>query len=60
MTALYEIRQIHDAWKNLKKTQKMSSIRASYLRPIKNGGQLKPRYQKSQHTKDAAAFIFHF
>ena len=52
MTALYgplhcwKFKKIHDAWKDLEKTQKMGSIWASYLKLFRNGGQLKLRYQK--------------
>ena len=46
-----------DAWKDLEKTQKMSSIWASYLKLFRNGGQLKSGYQK---LKSQICFILHF
>jgi hypothetical protein len=39
------MRKIH-VWKDLEKTQKISSISASCLKPFRNGDQLKSRYQK--------------
>ena len=46
--ALLNIKKIRDVLKDLEKMQKMSSIVAYYLKPFRNGGQLKSRYQKSK------------
>jgi hypothetical protein len=43
-----ESKKIYDAWKDPEKAQKMSSIRASYLKLFRSGGLLKSRYQNSQ------------
>jgi hypothetical protein len=58
-----KIKKSHDTWKDLEKTQKMSSNWAFYLKSFRNGGQLKLRYKTSQipkQTKNAAVFGFHF
>jgi hypothetical protein len=59
--ALLRILKIHDAWKELEKMQKMSWIWAFYLKPFKNGGLLKSRYEKLQiasHKKLFGFYIF--
>jgi hypothetical protein len=49
--ALMKVKKIYDVWKDLEKMQKMSSIRAFYLKPFRNGGQLKSRCQKFDSHK---------
>jgi hypothetical protein len=53
-----ESEKIQEAWKDLEKMQKISSIWASYLKPFGNGSLLKSRHQKLSIASHKLEILF--